>query len=46
MPEITKLRIFHSFPTEYNLHQSDKRFENDDQNTVRRENIVILIEIL
>ena len=30
------MRIFHSFPTAYHLHQSDKRFENGGQNTVRK----------
>ena len=32
--EITKLCLFHSFPTVYHLHQSNKRFENGVENTV------------
>ena len=32
--QIEELRLFHTFTTVYHLHQSDKRFGNDVQNTV------------
>jgi hypothetical protein len=31
-----KLRLIHSFLMPYHLHQSDKRFENAEQNSVRK----------
>ena len=45
MAEITKLRIFHSFPTAYHLHQSDKWFENGDKIQYDHENSVIIFKI-
>jgi hypothetical protein len=33
---IKKLRNFHTFPTLYHMYQSDIRFENHPQNTIRQ----------
>jgi hypothetical protein len=36
MINMKKLRLIHSFLMPYHLHQSDKRFENAEQNSVRK----------
>jgi hypothetical protein len=39
MIKMKKLRLIHSFLILYHLHQSDKRFENANQNSVRKRKI-------
>jgi hypothetical protein len=39
MINMKKLRLIHSFPMIYHVHKSDKRLENEEQNTAWYEKI-------